>query len=757
MHFNNLAKAALVGGMAIEAAAGPVQMHAVRDVSAAAAVPNSERAVHANVHVPTYTKPDVKVGSHAVPTTPKRAVPATHALHERQPAPLAARWLRTKRVPADATLPMRIGLKARNLDEGHKRLMDIADPASANFAKHMSSKEVVDFFAPERATIDAVVAWVTGSGIEIDRVTLSANKQWIQFDASAAEAEQLLLTEFHEYEHAQHGTRDIAAAHYHVPHTVQPHIDYITPGIRLRHDDGAANKAAKAKKRSLDNKARRAAAAPKAPKDRRAFRAQYTDPTHVDTDGAALGGTEPPAFNSSTCYKYVTPDCVRTQYGIPKGSTAAAGNELGVFESLGQHYSKADLDTYFKAVAPEVQGTYPANRLIDGATADTVVGEAGSEAELDFQAVMPLIYPQSSVLFQVDDERIQANMTTAGTPYMGFWNTFFDAIDGSYCTASAYGETGNCVKAECLDPSYPDTQPGGYTGSLQCGVYEPTNVISISYGSGEEDLPGYYWKRQCDEILKLGLQGVTVVISSGDYGVGQWAGEGGNADGCAGAQGQIFYPSSQATCPYALAVGATELSLTTAAAATTKKSNCSATTPAVPKLTERATSRFGSGGGFSNYFDQPSYQSAAVSKYLSEATLPFSGYTDMGNRNFSAAGSGVYRSTGRGYPDVSAVGDYFLTVLNGEWSLIGGTSLSAPLWASVVTLINEERLAQGKKTVGFVNPTLYQHPEVFNDVLSGSNPGCMTTGFPAAKGWDPVTGLGSPNFPKLIALFKSLQ
>ncbi|EPE06600.1 alkaline serine protease [Ophiostoma piceae UAMH 11346] len=750
MHFNNLAKAALVSGMALEAAAGPVQMHAVREISSASASKN-ERAVHANVHVPTYTKTDVKFGGH---TVPKRTVPTTHTLHERQPAPLAARWQRTKRVPADATLPMRIGLKARNLDEGHKRLMDIADPKSANFAKHMSSKEVVDFFAPERATVDAVVAWVTSSGIDIERVSLSANKQWIQFDASTAEAEQLLLTEYHEYEHNQHGTRDIATEHYHVPRAVQPHIDYITPGIRLRHDDGAANKAAKSKKRSLEKKAQRAAAAPKAPKDRRSFRAQYTDPTHVDTDGAALGTQAPPAFNSSTCYKYVTPDCVRAQYGIPKGTTATKGNELGIFESLGQHYSKDDLDTYFKAVAPEVQGTYPENRLIDGATADTTVALAGSEAELDFQAVMPLIYPQSSVLFQVDDERIQVNMTMAGTPYMGFWNTFFDAIDGSYCTSSAYGETGNCVKPECLDPSYPDNLPGGYSGSLQCGVYEPTNVISISYGSGEEDLPGYYWKRQCDEMLKLGLQGVTVVISSGDYGVGQWAGEGGNADGCAGSQGQIFYPSSQATCPYALAVGSTELYQ---APAVTKRSNCSATAPKAPKLKERATSRFGSGGGFSNYFDQPSYQSTAVNKYLSEATLPFTGYTDMGNRNFSGVGTGVYRSTGRGYPDVSAVGDYFLTVLNGEWSLIGGTSLSAPLWASVLTLINEQRLALGKQTVGFVNPTLYEHPEVFNDVLAGSNPGCMTNGFPAAKGWDPVTGLGSPNFPKLIELFKSLQ
>lgn len=408
------------------------------------------------------------------------------------------------------------------------------------------------------------------------------------------------------------------------------------------------------------------------------------------------------------------------------------------------------------------KGTYPIARLIDGATADTTPADAGGEAELDFQAAMPLIYPQQAVLFQVDDERIQANMTMGSTPYLGFWNTFFDAIDGSYCTFSAFGETGNCVKPECRDPSYPDNEPGGYNGTLQCGVYEPTNVISISYGGGEADLPAYYWKRQCTEILKLGLQGVTVVISSGDDGVASGAYDGGNYDGCGG-EGQIFYPSSEATCPYVLAVGGTEFDLAeplTPPPGSNSTGNYTSPTGTssshVPKLTERATSRFGSGGGFSNYFPQPSYQAFAVAEYFSQVQLDFTGYYDMGNASFSGAGDGVYHIGGRGFPDVSAIGDHYVTVLNGAWATIGGTSLAAPVWASVLTLLNEERLAQGKSTVGFVNPVLYQHPEVFNDITSGSNPGCGTEGFPAAEGWDPVTGLGSPNYPKLLALFKTL-
>lgn len=68
--------------------------------------------------------------------------------------------------------------------------------------------------------------------------------------------------------------------------------------------------------------------------------------------------------------------------------------------------------------------------------------------------------------------------------------------------------------------------------------------------------------------------------------------------------------------------------------------------------------------------------------------------------------------------------------------------MSAPVWGAVLTLVNEHRLAANKTTIGFVNEILYNHPEVFNDVTEGSNPNCDSTGFLAAKGWDPVSGLG---------------
>lgn len=75
-----------------------------------------------------------------------------------------------------------------------------------------------------------------------------------------------------------------------------------------------------------------------------------------------------------------------------------------------------------------------------------------------------------------------------------------------------------------------------------CGVYKPTNVISISYGGQESDLPAYYQERQCNEFLKLGLQGVSILIASGDDGVAGPPGDD-SANGCLGANSTVFSPA----------------------------------------------------------------------------------------------------------------------------------------------------------------------------------------------------------------------
>ena len=142
-----------------------------------------------------------------------------------------------------------------------------------------------------------------------------------------------------------------------------------------------------------------------------------------------------------------------------------------------------------------------------------------------------------------------------------------------------------------------------------------------------------------------------------------------------------------------------------------------------------------SSGGFSNYFSQPSYQSSAVSTYL----------TALGNTN-----SGRFTRTGRAFPDIAAQGENVEIALSGQFGLVDGTSCSSPIFASVIALLNDELISAGKSPLGFLNPFLYGNAKgAFVDVTEGSNPGCGTQGFPAAQGWDPITGLGTPDYVAL--------
>lgn len=517
-------------------------------------------------------------------------------------------------------------------------------------------------------------------------------------DASASEVENLLKTKYHHYEHLATGKSNIGCDKYYVPEHVRKHVDYITPGIKLLTPSSSRGEDPKhLEKRTFGVTGKKKH--PILPPLKKAL------PQSLQSI-LALG-------LSAICDVAIIPECIKTMYNITNPTKAAANNKLGIFEDLGDMYAQQDLNEFFLTLAPNIpQGTHPLLEGIDGATAPGPVTGAGPESDLDFQISYPIIYPQSSILFQTDDDVYEANYT-----YSGFLNNFLDAIDGSYCTYTAFGETGNSP----LDPPYPDPQAGGYKGQLQCGVYKPTNVISISYGGQEYDLPASYQERQCNEYMKLGMQGVSIVVASGDSGVAGPAGDD-NANGCLGPGGKIFSPDFPATCPYITTAGGTYLP---------PGGN-------VAQDQEVAVTRFPSGGGFSNIFPIPSYQANAVATYFKTANPPYPYYSSSNNDSFGANG-GIYNRNGRGYPDVSAVGDNVVIFNMGAPTLIGGTSASTPVFASILNRINEERIAAGKSTVGFVNPTLYANPQVLHDITVGSNPGCGTNGFSVAKGWDPGT------------------
>jgi tripeptidyl-peptidase-1 len=214
-----------------------------------------------------------------------------------------------------------------------------------------------------------------------------------------------------------------------------------------------------------------------------------------------------------------------------------------------------------------------------------------------------------------------------------------------------------------------------HKGQLQCGVYKPTNVISASYGQAESDLPIGYTKRQCNEFMKLGLQGHSILAASGDYGVASFAGDP-EADGCLGPEGTIFNPQYPGNCPYITSVGGTQLypDQTVFDRESVMHVNLSGT-----------AQNFSSSGGFSNYFPQPSYQQAAIKEYFEIADLKYPYYSEF-SPDFNTT-TGLYNRIGRGYPDISANGANFRAFTDGFDYHWYGTSLASPLVASVLTLV----------------------------------------------------------------------
>ena len=240
----------------------------------------------------------------------------------------------------------------------------------------------------------------------------------------------------------------------------------------------------------------------------------------------------------------------------------------------------------------------------------------------------------------------------------------------------------------------------GFIDAIATAVHDSTNkpsVVSISWGGPEST-----WTQQALTALDQACQaaaslGVTITAASGDDGSTDGVTDGGN---------HVDFPASS---PHVLACGGTKLVST------------GSTISSEIAWNELSANEGATGGGVSTFFPLPSWQA---------------------NSNVPAP---TTSTGGRGVPDVAGDADPstgYTVRVDGTTSTIGGTSAVAPLWAGLIALAN----AANSHNAGFVNPVLYATPKALRDITSGNN-----GAFKAAAGWDPCTGLGSPNGAAVIA------
>ena len=440
--------------------------------------------------------------------------------------------------------------------------------------------------------------------------------------------------------------------------------------------------------------------------------------------------------STANCGEYITPACLKALYGIPDAKFNHPENVLGVFESF-DAYDQTDLDLFFSNYAPWVpNGTHPTLVSVNNAKAPVPVNSTAVQGEsiVDFDLAFSLLYPQDITLYQVQPTSKQTKLMLkeygkVGAGQLLYIEPFLDALDGAFCTKT-------------------DREAGA-----DCGTIELTRVLSMSYGVNELSMPEAAAKRACAEYMKYALKGHTIVVASGDNGPAGYVQYAHGAskqvqNGCINPShldsvhynGTIFNPQFPAVCPFVTTVGGTQLNRK----ATVQDSERAMYIHSKKRETPYPDIyTFSTSGGISNYFPMPDYQRCAIEPYFKNHDPGYPTYKYTGHESLGSDG-GIYASGGRAFPDVAANAAHLAVYVLGSFFPQGetGTSLSAPIFASIMTMINQERTNAGKGPVGFINPVMYKHPEVFNDITLGSAPGCHTPGFSAVEGWDPTTGLG---------------
>ena len=265
----------------------------------------------------------------------------------------------------------------------------------------------------------------------------------------------------------------------------------------------------------------------------------------------------------------------------------------------------------------------------------------------------------------------------------------------------------------------PDATDQSFLGVMNAIISDTVNrpnIVSISWG-GSEDSATTQFQNEFDQLLQSAASlGMTVCVAAGDSGSADFAADDPNWDGKA----HVDFPASD---PFVLACGGTQL---TASSTTITK-----------EVVWDDGKNDGTGGGVSRVFALPSYQqNAGVPPAADPAGPVMRGVPDVAGDAAPASGYRII-CDGTSFPDPAQ-----------GLPPVGGTSAVAPLWAGLIARINQGL----NKPAGFINPLLYAAPAntAFRDITQGNN-----GDYNAGAGWDPCTGLGSPNGQNLLKALSS--
>jgi subtilase family serine protease len=409
--------------------------------------------------------------------------------------------------------------------------------------------------------------------------------------------------------------------------------------------------------------------------------------------------------------------------GAARTTTAAGATATGT----------GDCDSVATCYTPEqIRVAYGLQSLtergIDG-RGETVVIPALAESQPDPPAVSDLRQDMTGFdkLFGLPAPRMRVVTSLAGpaSPWLSYGE---ETLDAEMVHAVAPRAAITIVLLDPADLTTPAAATAALTAMLKIGTRRG-DVISVSAGWGEHCFTSAEAARLHAALRQAAGRHVTVVAGTGD--IGPVAEPCDELDLVNGASFPLVkgvtLPASD---PLVLAVGGTSLDASHQTGAYRGE-----TAWGLPYGTP-GTAFQASAGGYSNRYGRPGYQADLLT------------------------------GTARGVPDVSADANghtgMALVISNGSGGYVirnsGGTSAATPFWAGVIALADQD----AGHDLGFVNPALYRvassplYRTAFHDVTTGNNtaefPPLTFAGYRAARGWDPVTGLGTPDAQVLVPL-----
>jgi hypothetical protein len=584
-------------------------------------------------------------------------------------------------VPAAAQITGEVILQPRDRAAVQAFVNEVNNKNSAQFHQYLVPGQFAARFGPLPSAVAAVTSQLRADGLQVS--SAAGKSMFLQFRGPASRVETAFGTGLRRYHLADGTTGQATTSSVQLPSAIAGSVAAVVglnDLVRLRPAD-----------------MRRPVTAP--PGTRPAVRAAPT-PSVTGAPAAC-----PSATTAATDAGGLTDDQIAKAYGafgLYQAGDTGAGQHIAVYEL--EPFQPSDLEVFDSCYFGPAMATTMA------ALVNVIAVDGGQPAGPGTEAIL-------------DVEDVSALAPGAN----------LDVYEAPNTTAGAIDEYANIVNA--------DTD----------------QVVTTSWGLCESALqqaaPGI---QQAENLLfeQAAAQGQSVFAAAGDSGSNDCN------RGFSAPVSPVLSVDDPGSQPYVVSVGGTTID--------------DATQPPSEHVWNDGAQGGGGGGGISESWPMPSWQlDARVPGILDPATISAADAveaTDSGNPAFafcqSDAPGGATETACRQVPDVSAQADEFtgaITIYSAAfgpgqagWTTIGGTSSATPIWAALLALVNVSNTSSAcsphSRGVGFVSPLLYgvasngtQYGQSFNDITAGGNdPFGFSDLFPATKGYDMASGLGSP-------------